>query len=529
MRPSLSLVPPSGGIFRLKRVLSSAAPVLCATFGAILLTIGSSCRSREDSSGIVVILEKRIPSLDPRVSADSAAERFRQLVFNGLTRKNDRFEAVPDLAENFTVSDDRRVHTFKLRTGVKFHDGRILSSKDVKYTFDSMLEPSFQSQKKVELARILKSIETPDDSTVVFTCTSACPGLPNIIIPIGIIPVDSAAQQASRPVGTGPFRFDYYRDDQDLALNGFNEYFEGAPKTGRLNIRISPDSTTRESELRKGSVDVAINADLDPVSNQALKDDPRLKVEIEDGTNITHLGVNLNDKFLKDRRVRQAIAYALDREAIIRDVYYGQAKTALSALPPAQWAYEPGVRRYDHNPEAAAKLLDEAGYKAGANGVRLRISLKTSTLSIARRTGEIMQEQLRRTGIDLDLQPLERQKLTQDMIDGNFQLYLNQLVGGNQSTDVFGFLYSSKSIPPNGQNRSRYSNPDVDRLIEESAMASTDRQRQIFSEIQKTLAEDLPQIYLWYPSSVVIHRDNIVDLDLDPSGDWRALRLAQRK
>jgi peptide/nickel transport system substrate-binding protein len=529
VRPTLSVAPPSGPILRLTQLISSSRPLIRAGLVSILLIAISSCRSSNDSNGIVVVLEKRIPSLDPRVSADSAAERFRQLVFNSLTRKNDRFEAVPDLAENFTVSDDRRVHTFKLRPGVKFHDGHLLSSKDVKYTFDSMLEPSFQSQKKVELARILKSVETPDDSTVVFTCVTACPGLPNIIIPIGIIPKDSATQQASSPIGTGPFRFDYYRDDQDLALHGFNEYFEGAPKTEHLNIRISPDSTTRESELRKGSVDLAINADLDPVSNQALKDDPHLKVEIKDGTNITHLGVNLNDKLLKDRRVRQAIAYALDRESIIRDVYYGQARIALSALPPAQWAYEPGVRRYDHNLEAAAKLLDEAGYKAGSGGMRLKITLKTSTLSIARRTGEIMQEQLRRAGIDLDLQPLERQKLTQDMIDGNFQLYLNQLVGGNQSTDVFGFLYSSKSIPPNGQNRSRYSNPVVDGLIEESAMASPDRQRQIFSEIQKTLAEDLPQIYLWYPSSIVIRRDNVADLDLDPSGDWRALRLVRRQ
>ena len=139
-----------------------------------------------------------------------------------------------------------------------------------------------------------------------------------------------------------------------------------------------------------------------------------------------------------------------------------------------------------------------------------------------------MQEQLRKVGIDLELQTLERQKLTQDMIEGNFQLYLNQLVGGNTSTDIFSYAYSSKSIPPNGQNRSRYSNPGVDRLIDESLMASRERQQAIFSEIQKTLAEDLPQIYLWYPSSVVIRRDNIVDLNLDPSGDWRALRFAHR-
>jgi len=322
--------------------------------------------------------------------------------------------------------------------------------------------------------------------------------------------------------------FDYYVDDQDLALNAFADYFEGAPKSSRIQVRISPESTTRESELRKGSVDLAINADLDPVSNQSLKDAPGIKVEMADGTNITHLGVNLTDPILKDRKVRQAIAYGIDREAIIRDVYYGQAKPAISVLPTSQWAYEAASKRYDHDPQMAARLLDESGHKAGPDGTRLRLSLKTSTLSIARRTGEIMQEQLRKVGIHLDLQPLERQKLTQDMIEGNFQLYMNQLVGGNQSTDIFSYAYSTKSIPPNGQNRSRYSNPVVDRLIDESLLATRERQQAIFSEIQKTLAEDLPQIYLWYPSSVVIRRDNIIDLNLDPSGDWRALRFAHR-
>jgi len=155
------------------------------------------------------------------------------------------------------------------------------------------------------------------------------------------------------------------------------------------------------------------------------------------------------------------------------------------------------------------------------------LTLKTSSLSIARKIGEAMQEQMRKIGIDLELQSLERQKLTQDMIDGNFQLYLNQLVGGNQSPDIFRFVYASTSIPPDGQNRSRYANPQIDRLLDEALLADRDRQRKIFSEVQKTLAEDLPQIYLWYPSTVVIRRLRVSTLDLDPSGDWRSLRTVR--
>jgi peptide/nickel transport system substrate-binding protein len=168
-------------------------------------------------------------------------------------------------------------------------------------------------------------------------------------------------------------------------------------------------------------------------------------------------------------------------------------------------------------------LLNEAG-KTEKDGQRIKLSLKTSTLSIARKVGETLQEQMRRVGVELELQPLERQKLQQDMNDGNFQLYLNTLVGGNQSTDIFKFVYSSKSIPPNGQNRSRYNNPQIDKLLEEAQMATAERRKEIFSEVQKILAEDLPQIYLWYPATIIVYRDRVSNVKIEPSGDWRVIR-----
>lgn len=501
---------------------------MCVTFALALWMSGCGGGGGAAGDTLSIVIEKPIQSLDPRVSADSAAERVRQLVFNSLTRKDEKFEAVPDLALSFTPSADSRTYSFTLRPGVRFHDNRALTSADVKYTFESMLAPDFRSQKKAELAAFIERIETPSESEVVFHCSRPCPNLPNAIVPIGIIPAGSTSP---RPPGTGPFAYDSYTEDVELLLRSNPDYFAGAPSVSRLRIVISPDSSTRESQLRKGEVDLAINADLDPISIESLASDPGLKVEIKDGTNITHLGVNLTDPLLKDRRVRQAIAYAIDRETIIRDLLRSQARPASSILPLAQWAYEPGVNKYDYDPARAESLLDEAGHKRKENGERIRLTLKTSGLSISRKTGEALQEQLRRVGITLELEPLERQKLTQDMNDGNFQLYLNTLVGGNQSTDILRYVYASSSIPPDGQNRSRYRNPEFDRLLDESVLASRERQREIFSRAQKMLAEDLPQIYLWYPSTVVIRRLRVSTLDLDPSGDWRALstvRLMQQ-
>lgn len=496
------------------------SPALLLILSIALILMESGCGRGHNPGEMAAMLEKRIDTFDPRVSADSAAERIRQLVFNGLTRKDDKFEPVPDLAEKYEGSPDYKTFTFHLRPGVKFHNGQTLSAADVKYTFDTMLAEGFASAKRADLARDQVSVEvdSADPLKVRFHCGVPCPGLANTILPIGIIPEGTSSQQAKHPVGTGPFKYESYTEDQEVVLTSFDEYFEGASSIKRLAVRIIPDSSTRVSELQKGSVDLAINADFNPVEVEDLQKTQGINTEVADGTNITHLGVNLQDPILKDQRIRQALAYAIDREAIIRDVLRGQASPARSVLPPSQWAYEPNVVDYKYDPDRARKLLAEAGKS------NLKLSLKTSPVSVSRKIGEAIQEQMRRIGVEIELQSLEQQKLRQDMNEGNFQLYLNTMVGGNQSPDIFKFAYGSGSIPPNGQNRSRYSNPQLDKLLDEAQMASRERRKEIFSQVQKTLAEDLPQIYLWYPAKVVVYRDRISNVKVDPSGDWSAIR-----
>src|SRR5215475_4250532 len=286
----------------------------------VLIPMESGCRRGGAQGEMTVMLEKRIDTFDPRRSTDTAAERMRQLIFNGLTRKNEKFEPVPDLAEKFESSPDYKIFTFYLRPNVKFHNRQPLSAADVKYTFATLL--TIQSAKRADLERDHVSVETDPANPLKVTlrCENPCPGLANTIVPIGIIPEGTSNEQAKRPIGTGPFKFDSYTEDQEVVLTSNGDYFEGAPSIKRLAVRIIPDNSTRESELIKGSVDLAINADFDPVTVETLQKTPGIKVDLTDGTNITHLGVNLQDPILKDRRVRQALAYAMDRESIIRNV-----------------------------------------------------------------------------------------------------------------------------------------------------------------------------------------------------------------
>ncbi|MBO0720480.1 MAG: ABC transporter substrate-binding protein, partial [Blastocatellia bacterium] len=238
-----------------------------------------------------MMVEKRITTLDPRVSSDSANERMRQLIFNGLTRKNENFDPVPDLAERFESSPDFKTFTFHLKPGIKFHDNSPFSALDVKYTFETMLDGNFPSDKKAEFNGNL-SVDVVDPLTVVFHCKEPFPGLPNAIIPVGIIPEGTSSQQAKHPIGTGPFKFEDFIEDQELRLRANPDYFEGAPTIARLIVRIIPDNSTRENELRKGSVDLAINADFDPITVESLRNAAGLNVETINGTNVTHLGVN---------------------------------------------------------------------------------------------------------------------------------------------------------------------------------------------------------------------------------------------
>lgn len=481
-----------------------------------LLIVGCSKKANAPDE-LVMVIEKKIDNLDPRKSTDAASERIRQLIFNTLTKKDDKFEPVPDLAERFDVSPDLKTFTFYLKSGVKFHNGKTLTAKDVKYTFDTLIAPDFTSGKRGEVADVLSTIEVKDDKTIVFNCKKPFPGFPNLIVPIGIIPEGSGDTQAKNPIGTGPFKFESYVVEQEVKLVAHTEYFAGAPAINKLRVMIVPDNSTRESEMRKGSADMAINADFDPITVESLQSAAGVKVDKTTGTNVTHIGINLKDSILSDKKVRQAIAYALDREAIIRDVLRGQAKLASSVLPLSHWAYNNAVKSYNYDPQRAKQLLKESGKS------NLKLTLKTSTNTMTRKVAETIQEQLRGVGITLEIQPQDFGKFTSDLKEGNFQLYFIVAVGGNQSTDYFKYAYGTESIATK-LNRPRYSNPELDKLLASTLGVPRDKQKEIYAQVQNILAEDLPHIYLWYMDTIIVHRDRVTNINPDPSGNWEIIR-----
>jgi peptide/nickel transport system substrate-binding protein len=288
-------------------------------------------------------------------------------------------------------------YIFHLHRGVQFHDGRPLTARDVKWTFDSLLEGKIRSTKSAAY-RFVDRIEAFGDFTVVFHLKE-----PNSTLlwnlsegASGIVPYGSLDEIARNPMGSGPFKFVSSEQDKEVVVERNDNYWGTKPRVARVRFTVVPDATTRALELRKGSADAAINA-LTSDTIVALQRDSNLQIERAPGTVLSYLAFNLRDSTLQDVRVRQAIAYAIDRGPLLEYIWRGFAQPALSVLPPQSWAYDPDVAAYPHDPEKARQLLDAAGYPAH-QGVRFHLTMKTSTEESTRLLAAVLQQQLRDVG-----------------------------------------------------------------------------------------------------------------------------------
>lgn len=510
---------------------------------ALLSLSLTGCRGR-DSSIFVIVQSDNISTLDPVGSptVDAASERVRVLMFNSLMRKNEKFEYVNDLASEMPkASEDSLTFTFTLRDHVKFHDGRPLTSADVKYTLDTMLASnsgkaaSFFEGSGASKQGYITGVEAPDARTLIIRLRKPLPQLFPNLVTIGIIPQGSAAQQATNPVGTGPYRFvSFDKNQQVLDLQANNEYWETAPNIKQLRVRVISDANALQAELKSGRVDIVpLPTNLTPDAIQSLGQDANLKVEQFPGSNIVYLGFNVQSAPLDKVAVRQAIAYGLDRERLIRELQLGQAKLAHSILPEESWAFTPG-QTYAYDPARARKILDDAGFRdPDGDGPQMRFStpivFKISSGSIAtRQYASVMQNSLKEIGLPVEIETLEFNSLLEQLRRGQFQMTTSRWVGGNQDPMFLRDLFASSEIPTQeraGRNRSRYGNPELDKMLDE-AVNTTDKQRAtaLYKQAQEIISRDLPMLPLWYPANMVIARKSVGNIKLDGSGDWGFVR-----
>jgi peptide/nickel transport system substrate-binding protein len=498
------------------------AVVICLLACAFL-----SCSRRADPNTLVMIIESSPANLDPRVGTDAQSENIDALIFDDLLTRDEHLNAAPGLAERWEIPDPR-TYVFHLRSGVKFHDGRTLTARDVKWTFDSLLQGKVRSAKAGTYDSV-ERIDAPDDGTVVFHLKEPTATLLWNLAgeAMGIVPYGSGEEMSRRPIGSGPFRFVRADLDQEVVIARNDGYWGEKARLQSVRFNVVPDVTTRALELRKGSADISSPRSLNSDMVLALEREPNLAVLSPPGTVVAYMGFNLRDPILQDRRVRQAIAYALDRGPLIHYLWRDFARPANSVLPPESWAYS-DTGAYGHDPARARELLEQAGYAARGDGVRFHLTMKTSTEESSRLMAAIFQQQLREVGIVLDIRSFEAATFLSDVSRGEFQVYSLRWIGGNQDPDIFDLVFNSNRFPPRGANRGFYSNPRVDELIG-GARRELDpaKRKQMYAEVQRILAEDLPYINLWYFDNVLVYSKRVRGIRMNPSGNYDFLRTVE--
>jgi peptide/nickel transport system substrate-binding protein len=508
---------------RAKRGAWTALVLACfsAFFGGC-----NSLPSPAEAGTVNFLIEASPTNLDPRIGSDAYSAHIDGLIFSSLVAHDSQMKIIPDIATSWETPDPV-TYVFHLRPGVKFHDGRALTSADVQFTFESILSGAVKSPKAGSF-KMVSSIEVPDAATVIFHLREPYASfLWSLTRPaVGIVPRGSGPELAQHPVGSGPFRFVSMATDEEIILARNENYFDGAPKIKTLRIRIVPDMTVRALELRKGSADATINS-LTPDMVVTLGKERGLAAQQEPGTTLAYIAFNFSDPTLGRREVRQALAYATDRKTIIQYLLRGQARLATSVLPPNSWAYNGDVEQYDFDPARAEQLLEAAGYHRGADGMRLHLTLKTSTDESVRLMSEAIADQWKRVGVALELRPLEFATFYTDITRGSFQMYALRWVGANNDPDIFEYIFGSKKMPPAGANRGHYVNPELDALLQAAHVEMDQEKRKaILAQVQKIVAEDEPYLNLWYVDNICVHRDRLSGIVIPPGGDYDFLATA---
>ncbi len=489
-----------------------------AAGATIVIIAAASCggSSRSASSAgpgaqqTVVIAQGNDPgSFNPAITTSGNVHPITDQIFNGLVGLDEQLNPVPELAERWEIEDGGRTYTFHLRRGVEWHDGQPFTSADVKFTFEQALL-KYHSRTRAALQAVLAAVETPDAHTVIFRFHHPYgPLLQRLdVVEASILPkhlfegrdvVSAPANLA--PVGTGPFRFVKYEKGVFVELARNLRYFRpGLPKIDRVVFRVLPSAITAVMALERGEVDY--------VSSVPGPDLPRLAatpgvtlVRSAGGSGGSFcqevLIPNLTRAPFASRDVRRAFYMALDRTFIAERVYFGQGTPSTGPITrKLEWAYSPDVRTYPSDPRGAEKLLDGAGYPKGKDGIRFTVTFTHA--ATAARLAQVVREQMKRVGIDVQLEGLDFNAAVEKVfVRKTFDLGFASFCNGPDPEIGVRRVYVSSNIGPFPfSNGAGYRSAEADALLDRAASLPDRAQRApIYAALQRLLTEEVP--YFW--------------------------------
>lgn len=471
---------------------------------------------------IRIALNADPPKLDPHQSTALVDRQVFQSLFDKLVDFDKDLNIVPMLAESWDISPDGLVYTFTLRQGVKFHDGTEFNAEAVKYNFDRMRDPDFPSPRKSEINAV-DTVEVVDPHTVKITLKQPFAGFLSILGDrAGMIVSPTAAKKAgldflNHPVGTGPFTFKERVKGDSITLVRNEDYWQkGLPKASSIVYKTVTDENVKLVNLQSGQLDI-----IDTVPSKqvpALKSDNRVKLAMHAGLGYQGLWLNTTRAPLDDKRVRQAIEAAIDREALVKVVFGEVASPAYSPFSTGTPA-DDGVPFPKRDVEKAKKLLAEAGHPGGVT-----VSLKISPSPINQQIAQVVQQMVGEAGITVNIEQEEFGQLLEKLGNKNYDM---AQVGWSGRPDPDGNIYAFV-LTGSGNNYAGYSNPQVDKLLNAARKPTSMAERKpIYAEVMKILREEIPYVYLWFPLNVKGLGPTVEGFEPIPDGMIRTVNLTK--
>ncbi|GAB4163990.1 MAG: peptide-binding protein [Geothermobacteraceae bacterium] len=471
-------------------------------------------------------------NLLPILATDAASSDINGLVYNGLVRYDKNLVLEGELAESWEISPDNLTITFHLRKGVKWHDGAPFTSADVLFTYQLYIDPDTPTAYAEAYKQVLKA-EAPDPYT--FRVTYPKPYAPALgswglnILPKHLLEgKDITKSPLSRsPIGTGPYRFVEWVPGEKVVLEANEDYFEGRPYLKRVVYRIVPDQSTQFMELQSGGLDLM---DLPPIQYTTQTNTPAFARNFNKyrylAFSYTYLGYNLERPLFQDKRVRQAISYAIDKKEIIDGVLLGLGQAATGPYKPDTWVYNQKVKRYSHDPDMARKLLAEAGWTDSdgdgvldRDGKPFRFTIVTNQGNDLRvKSAEIIQRRLKEVGIQVKIRVVEWATFLKEFIHaGNFDACILGWRGGPEP-DQYNIWHSSKT-GPRQLNFIHYKNAEVDDLLEKGRRTFVQAERKkIYDRFQEILAEEQPYTFLYVSEALPAVAKRFRGIEPAPAG-----------
>jgi peptide/nickel transport system substrate-binding protein len=455
-----------------------------------------------------------------------------QNLYDKLVDTDPSLTVVPMLATSWTLSADGRTVTLKLRQGVRFHDGTPFNADAVKFSIERQINPEhpFNKLGKYPFANFffgnVKAVEVLDDATVEFVLKEPrasflavlTAGAASIVSPTAVKKL--GLDYPSQPVGTGPFRFVAWDRGQRVVLDKNPRYWRGPTKLERVIYRPIVEDQARLTELLTGAVDLIVGTPPDYVAQ--LENNPKITLLKQVGAHVWYLGINNQKKPFDDKRVRQALNYAVNKDAIVRDVLKGTGTLSRGPVLPGTWGADSGLKPYPYDPERARKLLAEAGYASGF-ATTLWVPESGSGMQSPVAMATIIQSNLKAVGVNASVQTFEWGAYLARLRSKEQELFALSWMAGNEDPDMVMFpLLHSSQWTPDGPNRALYKNAAFDELLHQ-ARVTTDQARraQLYREAQRILVEDPPWIFVDHEIQTAAHVRRVQGFKLHPSFDLR--------